>query len=267
VFFEFVRSCSCFFLKKIWIVVVAVVSVGNCDVRLSSYPSSCGQVSRPFDDLSKEGVGILWTAFRFCPFVLSRPQDVHALRQLRHCPQRAPSHDAASVILSIFFFAPFHLFSSQRFSLQLDAMRGRNQSVHDGVGDGGLPDDFVPVLGWKLTGHDGGASTLPVFEYFEQVAAFAVGERREAEVVEDEDIGLRQAVHYFWIGAVSVSDKNFLKYSRNSRVQRAVSFTAGFMGKGAGKPGFSQSGLSGEDEVFVLLHKATCNQPLHHRPV
>jgi hypothetical protein len=112
-------------------------------------------------------------------------------------------------------------------------MRRRNESVHNGVGDCGLADDLVPVFGGKLTGHDGGAPPLPVFEHFEEVAAFAVGERREAEVVEDEDIGFRQAVHDFGIGAVSVSDKNFLKHSGNSHVQRAVSFSAGFVGEGA----------------------------------
>ena len=85
------------------VVVDAVGSVGNCDVYSSSYPSSCGQVSRPIDDLSKEGVGNLWAAR---PFVLSRTQTVHALRQMRHCPQRFSRHDATSIILSSFSFAP-----------------------------------------------------------------------------------------------------------------------------------------------------------------
>jgi hypothetical protein len=51
---------------------MAVGSVGNCVVQTSSYPRGCGQVRRPFDDLSKGGVVRLWAAR---PIVLA----VHSL--------------------------------------------------------------------------------------------------------------------------------------------------------------------------------------------
>jgi hypothetical protein len=75
------------------------------------------------------------------------------------------------------------LFASQRFAFHLDSVRRRNQSVHDGVGDGGFADDFVPVFCGKLTGHDGGASALPVFEDFEEVSPFTVGKGKNGDTV------------------------------------------------------------------------------------
>jgi hypothetical protein len=65
---------SCPVLKKYnnLTVVMAVGSVGNCVVQTSSYPRGCGQVRRPFDDLSKGGVVRLWAAR---PIVLA----VHSL--------------------------------------------------------------------------------------------------------------------------------------------------------------------------------------------
>jgi RHS repeat-associated protein len=67
-----------------------------------------------------------------------------------------------------------------------------DQTVEDRVGKGGVADAVVPVLDGELTGHEGGAAAVAVLEDFEQVAAFAIGERGEAPVVEDHEVGFGQ---------------------------------------------------------------------------
>ena len=59
------------------------------------------------------------------------------------------------------------VFRSHGFSVQIDAMGVRDQSVEDRVGDGGFPDDFVPVFDLQLAGDDCGAPSLPVLDHFE----------------------------------------------------------------------------------------------------
>jgi len=59
-----------------------------------------------------------------------------------------------------------------------------DQAIEDRVGKGGVADAVVPVLEGELTGHEGGAAAVAVFEDFEQVAALAIGQRGEAPVVD-----------------------------------------------------------------------------------
>ena len=83
-------------------------------------------------------------------------------------------------------------------------MGARYEAVHDGVGDGRLADDFMPMLGWQLAGDDGGAAVLALLYDLQEVSAFHVVELGETEIVEDQDIGLGQSVHHFGIGTVCV---------------------------------------------------------------
>ena len=46
-----------------------------------------------------------------------------------------------------------------------------DQAVENRIGKGGVADAVVPVFEGELTGHEGGAATVAVFEDFEQVAA------------------------------------------------------------------------------------------------
>ena len=48
--------------------------------------------------------------------------------------------------------------------------------VEDSVSQSGITDCFVPLIDGQLAGDDCGASSLPVFEDFQQVAAFNSGQ-------------------------------------------------------------------------------------------
>ena len=47
-----------------------------------------------------------------------------------------------------------------------------NEAVEDSVSQSGIPDCFVPLIDGQLAGDNCGSSSLPVFEDFQQVAAF-----------------------------------------------------------------------------------------------
>lgn len=53
-------------------------------------------------------------------------------------------------------------------------MRVMQQSIEDGVGDGGLADPAVPVLDRQLCGDDGGAPLGTIIDELEQIVG-AVG--------------------------------------------------------------------------------------------
>ncbi len=50
-----------------------------------------------------------------------------------------------------------------------------NQSVEDGIGDGGIADVFMPVFDGQLAGQDGRTGAMAVFDHFQEVSSLRVG--------------------------------------------------------------------------------------------
>ena len=69
-------------------------------------------------------------------------------------------------------------------------MRLVDQPVENRVPKGGVADALMPVVERQLTGDEGGAAAVAVFEDLEQVAPFAVGEGREAPIIHEQELGL-----------------------------------------------------------------------------
>jgi len=60
-----------------------------------------------------------------------------------------------------------------------------DEAVEDGVGDGGIRDDLVPMVDRDLTGDDGRTTLMAVIDDLEEIAALLAGEWGETPVVED----------------------------------------------------------------------------------
>jgi hypothetical protein len=67
-----------------------------------------------------------------------------------------------------------------------------NEAVEDGVGEGRIADDLAPLLDRNLAGDDRRSTLMAVFEDFEEIALFGLGERRQAPVVQDQELGWRR---------------------------------------------------------------------------
>jgi len=61
-------------------------------------------------------------------------------------------------------------------------------SVADGIGQGGVREVVVPLGRGELARHEGRACPVAVFEDFQQVLPFKLGRRGQAPVVDEEDI-------------------------------------------------------------------------------
>ena len=69
-----------------------------------------------------------------------------------------------------------------------------HEAVEDGVGDGRVGDQLVPVLDGELAGHDRRASAVAVIDDLQQIAGLILADRGEAPVVEDQQIDARQGL-------------------------------------------------------------------------
>ena len=69
------------------------------------------------------------------------------------------------------------LFLSHGSSFELDSVSIVNQPIHNGIGDGGVPDMIMPIFNRELTGDQGGTRPVTVLDDFEQVSSFCIRER------------------------------------------------------------------------------------------
>ena len=126
------------------------------------------------------------------------------------CPHGAPQADIhalspRSPASGIFIHGIGQAFA-HRLTFERDAMSVVDEPIEDGVGDGGLADDFVPGIYGQLAGDEGGFKPMAVFHHVEQIPALGGAERFQAEVVEDDEIGVRQLLEHAGIAALAVGE-------------------------------------------------------------
>jgi len=66
-----------------------------------------------------------------------------------------------------------------------------DEPIEDGVGDGRVGDDLVPIFDRYLAGDDGRSALVAIIDDFEEIATLLAGKRSEAPVIEDEQIDPR----------------------------------------------------------------------------
>ena len=97
------------------------------------------------------------------------------------------------------------------------------QAVQDGIGNGGVADDGVPVFDWALAGDDGGSFPIAVLDDFEQVVALGIVKRSEEQIVEDEELDFGQAVKRFEMRAIGFGLEQHFKQARSAQIKHGVS--------------------------------------------
>ncbi len=102
-----------------------------------------------------------------------------------------------------------------------------NKTVEDGIREGGVRDPNMPIGYRDLSDNHGGAATIPVIQYFEQVSGLGVGKGVSEPVIENEQMGTGQRVQQLGIGAVGVGQFQRLQQSGSSLI---ADFAAGLAG-------------------------------------
>ena len=96
-----------------------------------------------------------------------------------------------------------------------------DQAVHDRVGDRGLPQVVMPLLARQLAGDDRRPSPVAIVDHFQQIAAMPIGDRRQAPVVQDQDIDAGEARQDGDIGAIGMREgAGRMKYVWAARAMR-----------------------------------------------
>ena len=135
---------------------------------------------------------------------------------------------------------------------EFDAIGVVDEAIEDRVGDGGIADDFIPVIDRNLTGDDGRAPLVAVFDDLEEVAALIVIELLRSPVVENEQVGSRQGLQRPGVSPIASCQSEGGKESWGAMIGDGEILAAGLLAKGAGEPALADTGRPGQQEPVVL---------------
>ena len=134
-----------------------------------------------------------------------------------------------------------------------EPVRVVHEPVEDRVPEGGIADHVVPVLDGQLAGDERRPAAGAIFDELQQIAPFAVAERREAPVVQDQEIGLGQRLHHLAVGAVGAGVHEFFAQEpRQSHIPDGVPLPTRALSEGTGEPRLARAGGPDHQERLVL---------------
>src|ERR1700682_3126389 len=102
-----------------------------------------------------------------------------------------PAFGVGSDFLGCVKFGALRSDLSHAVSIECEAVSVVDEPVEDGIGDGRIGHDVVPIFDRHLAGDDGRSALVAIVDDFEEIATLLAGERREAPIVEDEQIDPR----------------------------------------------------------------------------
>ncbi|EGV20644.1 hypothetical protein ThimaDRAFT_0422 [Thiocapsa marina 5811] len=141
---------------------------------------------------------------------------------------------------------------AHRLAFEGDPVGVVDQSVEDRIGEGGIPDQVVPMLEGQLAGDERGALAVAVVEQLEQIAPSLGVQPHEPPVVDQQQIGVGEAAHELGEAAVGVGEAQFLEQARGAQIARGETLSARLLCQGARQPRLPDAGRA-EDQAIETL--------------
>ena len=126
------------------------------------------------------------------------------------------------------------------------------QTVEDGVAEGGIADDIVPVFDGYLAGEERAAAGVAVVEDLEEVVPSLARERSEPPVVEDEEPRPGEALDELGIRPVAAGEGEFVEEAGDAVVARRDAEAAGLVAERTGEIGFSRPGRPADEHGLAV---------------
>ena len=138
-----------------------------------------------------------------------------------------------------------------------------NQPVHDGIGNRRISDVIMPVFHRELAGNKGRGIAVAIFDHFEKVSSFRIGQRGQAQIIQDEEMGFGESLHKTAVGAIGPGESDLIEELRRAQIKGSEAFAAGLLSQGTGKEGLAHRGRTADQNILVLSDSVT-RQKIHH---
>lgn len=116
-----------------------------------------------------------------------------------------------------------------------------DDAIQNGVGECRLADDVMPRINGQLAGDHGRSAAVSLLDDLHQIAALCCGQPVGAPVVEDQQLGFRDATEQAGKATITMGQFKFLKEAGHSFVNHGDAVATGRLRQGAAKPGVLSS--------------------------
>ena len=123
--------------------------------------------------------------------------------------------------------------------IEFDPVRMMHQPVEDGICEGWVANDVIPLLYRELTCDDGRLAAIAIIHDLHQIAPLAGGHLFRAPVVQDQNIGAHNFAEDALEAAIAPRGGQFAEEAWHPIVEGDFALPAGLMTQGAGQPGFA----------------------------
>jgi hypothetical protein len=138
-----------------------------------------------------------------------------------------------------------------------------NQPVQDGIGNRRISDVIMPVFHRELAGNEGRDIAVTVFDHFEKVSSFRIGQRGQAQIIQDEKMSFGNSLHETAVAAIGPGESDLVEELRRAQIKGSEAFATGLLSQSTGKEGLSHPGRAADQNVLVLSDPVT-GQEIHH---
>src|SRR5271154_1563904 len=118
---------------------------------------------------------------------------------------------------------------SHAVSGEVEAVGVVDEAVEDGVGEGGVADDFAPLIDGNLAGDQCRSPAVAVFEDLEEVDALSLDEDLQAPVVEDQQVDPGEALEETGVASVATCEGQSLEQPWDALIKDRSPVAAGLV--------------------------------------
>ncbi len=126
--------------------------------------------------------------------------------------------------------------------------------------EGGVADDFVPVLQGELARDEGGSSARAVLDDLEEIATFDLVQGRKAIIVNGQEVGFLKSVHQLGIGAIGTGEGHVLDEPCEAEVAGGEALAAGGLSQRTSQVCFAGAGGSGDENDLMVTDPVGAGQ-------
>ena len=111
----------------------------------------------------------------------------------------------------------------------------------------------MPVLKRELTGDDGCAAPVSIFQEFEYVASVPIIGGGKPPIIENQSGIFGQGGHEFRISSIALGNREFLEEARQPQIQNGIPLATGLVAQGTCEPGVADAGGAGDEHIVALV--------------
>ncbi len=118
---------------------------------------------------------------------------------------------------------------AQAFAGEFDAVSVVDETVQDGVGVGGIADDFMPAVDRKLGGDHCRAASIALFEDFQEIMTGGGVQRLQPPIIEDQKVGAAEGAKNAGMAPVAARQREILEQTWNPMIEDGAIVATGLV--------------------------------------